>query len=80
MMWEVQRKQMIKTKWNYYVVQIFFQNECKEASYKSKLSFKDLAYNYIIVNYMGKDRVGIILAKVSEPKYECKEIIKVLEL
>ena len=62
------------------MVRIFFQNECKEANYKSKLSFKDLAYNYIIVNYMGKDRVGIILAKVSEPKYECKEIIKVLEL
>ena len=71
---------MIKTKWNYYVVQIFFQNEFKEASYKSKLSFKDLAYNYIIVNYKGKDKVGIILAKITEPKYECKEIVEVLGL
>lgn len=80
MMWEVQRKQMIKTKWNYYAVQIFFKNEFKEASYKSKLSFKDLAYNYIVVDYKGNNKVGVILAETCEPKYECKEIIKVLEL
>lgn len=71
---------MIKTKWYYYVVQIFFKNEFREAKYKSNLSFKELAYNYIVVDYKGNNKVGVILAKTSEPKYECKEIIKVLEL
>lgn len=65
---------------NYYAVQIFFRNEFKEASYKSKLSFKDLAYNYVVVNYNGKNRVGIMVAKIAKPKYECKEIIKILEV
>ena len=71
---------MIKTKWNYYAVQIFFKNEFRGATYKSNLSFKELAYNYIVVDYKGNNKVGVILAKTCEPKYECKEIIKVLEL
>ena len=65
---------------NYYVIQIFFQNDFREASYKSKLSFKDLVYKYVVVNYNGKNRVGIMVAKTTKPKYQCKEIIKILEV
>ena len=65
---------------NYYAVQIFFQDEFTKANYKSKISFKDLAYNYVVVNYKGKNRVGIVIAKITKPKYECKEIIKTLEV